>query len=513
MKGCCLILSCSKEKYTQDRYAAWNSSIKGLADHIPIFYLFGKSTENISIPDHNNAHSIIAPCGDNYEDIPMKIYYGIQYLKSFNYDYIIKLDDNIQIKDISTFINIINDEILTEDYIALKGIAGSINDHNTNIIVHQYSHTGKVNDKKLNIMPSILLNIKYAGGPAYVLSRRAYNLINYSIMNTNLYEDYAIGLNLQIENIRVFSSNVIKLQLIHDNDNNINQKLYFTNTIIESDRKVNEILKYNNELMSKKRQSCYVYISGGLGNQLFQIANGLEFAFKNNLEIKLIPSSENPRSYYWNSDQILHNCQKWLDVPRGEVLIYEEPSFAFTEIPSPPPNENIMIKGYFQSPQYFPSFIITFKNFLSFPTGIEKYILDKYGNIFTPDHVVIHARRGDYLKYSEIHRPLTEEYYSAAISTIKANKYILISDDPQFWNSDSVSLGNTVERITFNEDEITTLYLMSKSHNLIIANSSFSWWGAFLAGPNAQVVAPAKWFGPAGPPVWKDIYMPQWKIL
>jgi hypothetical protein len=263
------------------------------------------------------------------------------------------------------------------------------------------------------------------------------------------------------------------------------------------------------------RKTCYIFINGGLGNQLFQLAAAIEFSYKYDMDLKIICCTENIRSYYWKSEQLLANFGAWLESPPHDILLYEEPTFPFTEIPSPPPNENIMIKGYFQSPKYFPTFIDTFKNFLSFPTGVEKNIINKYGNIFTSDHVVIHARRGDYLKLADIHRPLTEEYYSAAISTIKANKYILISDDPEFWNSDEMSFKNseTTERITFNEDEITTLYLMSKSHNLIIANSSFSWWGAFLAGPNAQVVAPAKWFGPAGPPVWKDIYMSHWKVL
>lgn len=254
----------------------------------------------------------------------------------------------------------------------------------------------------------------------------------------------------------------------------------------------------------------YIFINGGLGNQLFQLATALEYCNKYNLCLKIITGNDNSRPYYWNS--LLKSFSDIVEtspVPK-EILLYEEPGFSFTEIPSPPLGENIILKGCFQSPKYFPQLVAT--NFLSFPINTEKYILNKYGNIFGPDCAVIHARRGDYLKLQEIHRPLTENYYLTAIAAMKASKYILISDDPEFWNSDRISFGKA-ERIAFNEDEMTTLYLMSKSKNIVIANSTFSWWGAFLAGPEANVIAPAIWFGPAGPSCWKDIYMSNWTII
>jgi hypothetical protein len=144
---------------------------------------------------------------------------------------------------------------------------------------------------------------------------------------------------------------------------------------------------------------------------------------------------------------------------------------------------------------------------LSFPDNIREYITETYGPL-TNEHVIVHARRGDYLLKKDFHTNLDHTYYTKALAYMKERipnaKFIFISDDIHYWKE---SFNNA---IYFNESDIITLWLMMNSSNLIIANSTFSWWGAYLSG--GEVVAPKEWFGPEGPSS-KDIYEPSWILL
>ena len=101
------------------------------------------------------------------------------------------------------------------------------------------------------------------------------------------------------------------------------------------------------------------------------------------------------------------------------------------------------------------------------------------------------------------------DYYHKAHNMISQNidhevSYLTFSDDPE-WCKTKFSGSKVVEGNSAQVD----LYLMSKCHIHIMANSSFSWWGAFLSNSQA-VIAPQKWFGPSGPQQWDTIYMPHW---
>ena len=116
----------------------------------------------------------------------------------------------------------------------------------------------------------------------------------------------------------------------------------------------------------------------------------------------------------------------------------------------------------------------------------------------------------------DIHNPLSVEYYINAtnyISNIIENPiYVLISDDIQFWKDNitsipQFSINNTI--FIENESDINTLCLMQQFYHFIIANSTFSWWGTWLAA-HKNVIAPKKWFGPNGPQYYEDIYEQSW---
>jgi hypothetical protein len=256
-----------------------------------------------------------------------------------------------------------------------------------------------------------------------------------------------------------------------------------------------------------KKQACQIYIKGGLGNQLFIIAAGLAYCYKYDLITQLFLTA-NPRPYYF--DSILSNFKKYIvNDDNTAAPLYNEPSFSFSEIP----RSVQRLDGYFQSSKYFNNIRGIVKNAISFsePELIEKKLIDTYGPIFTDQTVIVHARRGDYEQKRGVHNPQPNSYYEEGLIQIKKKVpeplFLLLSDDPQYWPQSPVFRNE--KTIQINESDIVSLFLMMKCKHFIMANSTFSWWGAYLA--NAQtVVAPKQWFGPQGPQDWQDVYEDWW---
>jgi len=492
MRACCIILSCYKDSYTKDRMNNWQTSISQLADKMPIFYLFGQSG-NANVPSHPNVFVIRANCNDNYEDICLKMYYGLRFLSNFDYDYIIKLDENVNILNVELFYDTVEEEMKTADYLSLTGIGGN-KAYPYGSVVFSYWHSSKTSDPRFANMPAIIMkHIEYAGGPGYVLSRSSYKSLVKNDLCQHLYEDYSVGLALSKHGITVTKSKLVDQKILYEEDKCVKSPSL---QIQMPPSQLDEIL---NLRPSKPIHKCIINVGGGLGNQLFQIAAGLYYSYMNDMEL-LIKPGPNPRPYYW--DNILSPFRSKITNESAEK--YSEASFSYTQIPSF--DKNIELDGYFQSSKHFRALPV--KNMLSFP-AIRENLIANYGDITTKEHVIIHARRGDYLSKQGFHKNLDDTYYNAAIEYMRKSvnnpKFILISDDPYYWK------GKFENAIYFNESDIITLWLMMNSSNLIIANSTFSWWGAYLSGGN--VVAPKEWFGPEGPDDWSDIYEPSWKVL
>ena len=121
----------------------------------------------------------------------------------------------------------------------------------------------------------------------------------------------------------------------------------------------------------------------------------------------------------------------------------------------------------------------------------------------SPDDVAVHVRRGDYLTMPEHLPALSESYYERAfLAQIESGfrAFAIFSDDPA-WCQGRFGVWPVVssDGMPTSEGEPTDwldLFRMARYRNLVIANSSYSWWAAFLAGPDAFVCCPSPWFGP-----------------
>lgn len=251
-------------------------------------------------------------------------------------------------------------------------------------------------------------------------------------------------------------------------------------------------------------------LQGGLGNQMFQIAATYAVAYRNNDTIGL------------DFDNALlsgqgHHASKYRDTIFKKITetnlssfrtFYSEPSFSYKEIPY---QEWMILNGYFQSEKYFAElkyhvlslFNLDKKNDIK----IIKFFISQ-GIEIGKRIVSVHVRRGDYLKVKGYHPICTLEYYKEAIEKLGDANFIFVSDDMD-WVRENFSAPNYFYS-DFN-DELMDMSLMQLCHDNIIANSSFSWWGAYLnPTEDKTIIAPKNWFGPAGPQDTQDLIPEDW---
>ena len=245
----------------------------------------------------------------------------------------------------------------------------------------------------------------------------------------------------------------------------------------------------------------YCNLKGGLGNMLFQIAATMEFARKHNVDF----SFPNLKEHLCYAKNETHFNPKLKCVNHYEYLFrnlntikpnnrIKKINFPFHHVEWEVPKD-CMIEGFFQSEKYFKQ---SRKQILSL-------LAKKTDKI---NKVAVHIRRGDYLKNPNYHAVLNKEYYYKAFELFPDYKFLIFSDDIE-WCKKSF----TGELFEFYEGktDLEEILMMSYCEHNIIANSSFSWWGAWInENKDKKVVAPKKWFGPLARLETKDIYCEDW---
>jgi hypothetical protein len=217
------------------------------------------------------------------------------------------------------------------------------------------------------------------------------------------------------------------------------------------------------------------------------------------------------RGLYW--DTVLHRFQHFLQSSVSPLPVWWEKGA--TEWSNPPVSaQGICFQGYFQSSRYFadPQIQKELRYLFSPSPSMLRHIGSRYRELLEIRDrvVVVHARRTDYLKAAEVHGPLDVEYYKRALSniTVQNPHFVLASDDPLFWLEVIPHLQGDFT-ILSDATDVETFALLSRFRQFILANSTFSWWCAWIAQAE-RVIVPAQWFGPKGPGKYEDIYEKTW---
>lgn len=241
-----------------------------------------------------------------------------------------------------------------------------------------------------------------------------------------------------------------------------------------------------------------------LGNDLFVIAATLGLGWSNPSK-KVIFNKDHIQDHHKNT--IMRN------LPYGEMPdilnSYDEPNYTFNEIPL---QSNIMLKGYFQSYKYFYKYEKQLQELLE----ASKFDRIKYMLEINPDKKTlgaIHVRRGDYVTLQDSHPVLSIDYYKKAINRFPEVEHWVICSDEIAWCKDNF---NFLPSKYFSEGrkDYEDIWIMSLAKYHIIANSTFSWWSAFLSKEkDKKVIYPSTWFGPAITHNTCDLFPTNWSKL
>jgi hypothetical protein len=274
-----------------------------------------------------------------------------------------------------------------------------------------------------------------------------------------------------------------------------------------------------------------VGITGGLGNQMFQYAFGRALAVKTNLPVRYDISTY--KKYYdpSRSFQLQHfNIKHWI-ASASEIKYFNHPQSYFPSSKAErlflrirdyvkPPRlfyenalsfddhvfnvaDNTYLLGYWQSERYFSAAAAPLCTEFTLAEPLDGLNQELVARMQNGNSVSIHVRRGDYVTHPTIskqHGTLPLSYYHNAVAYIASkvtNPVFYVFSDDLDWSRRNVKPPFPVHYVGHNggEKSYLDLVLISSCKHNIIANSTFSWWGAYLNGNEEKIViAPQQWF-------------------
>ena len=231
---------------------------------------------------------------------------------------------------------------------------------------------------------------------------------------------------------------------------------------------------------------------GRLGNQMFQFAAVKGIARNRGAQFCIPPSAQKDE---WNDHQIfipfkLKNTSplnvQYIDVGRPTIA---EGTFHFNENLFNTCSDWVTLQGFFQTEKYFKHIEDEIRGDFTFNDDILGPSLQTFSNFENP--ISLHVRRTDYTTNPN-HTALSLEYYQKALSAFPTGQVLVFSDDPK-WCFEQNIFKDDRFLISENTNQYVDMCLMTLCKRHIIANSSFSWWGAWL-GKDNHVIAPKDWF-------------------
>ena len=275
-------------------------------------------------------------------------------------------------------------------------------------------------------------------------------------------------------------------------------------------------------------------LMGGLGNQLFQIFTTISHAINIKTRFafididKLGGGQTIVRPTYW--DNFLINLKPFTSKAFPQMLLVKEAGFRYNDLnlyKYKSQGQNICLFGYFQSHKYFSENFYKICKMIDLEQ-IKKTVISKSG--FTQDilndTISLHFRLGDYKKIQHYHPIMTYEYYKKSLTFFKIREklknnvlYFCEEEDLEDVNETIAKLKSDFPTLNFirasnDLSDWEQMILMSCCRDNIIANSSFSWWGAHLnMNPYKIVCYPATWFGEVAGHDTRDLCPMEWNKI
>jgi hypothetical protein len=268
---------------------------------------------------------------------------------------------------------------------------------------------------------------------------------------------------------------------------------------------------------------------GGLGNQMFQYAAGRALSLERGIPLRLdISDFANYELHQGFELQRVFNCTAdianetdvrrtlgWqfmssvrrvvsrssMAALRRKAFVIEPHFHYWPGIKNVPSDCYLM--GYWQSEQYFLEVATQIRKEFSFKLPLEQKNTEIVNQINQMNAVSLHVRRGDYVsnsKNNKTYELCSLDYYSSSIRHIAErlqNPHFIVFSDDDAWVRNNLKIDFSHQYINHNQgaESYNDMRLMSLCKHHIIANSSFSWWGAWLnSKPDKLVIAPKNWF-------------------
>jgi hypothetical protein len=249
-------------------------------------------------------------------------------------------------------------------------------------------------------------------------------------------------------------------------------------------------------------------LMGQLGNQLFIIAATVSLALDHGAT-PIFPCLSESQKYDipFNYERLLHFLPALL--PEPVSFTYREPSFSYKPIPYQP---NMKLVGYFQSERYFAHHKREILELFAPPSDVMAYLSLHYADILEhPITVSVHVRFYHEDPTGKAHPTYRRDYFEKAMEYFpKDALFVVFSNRVEECKNLLSGLPKNF-RFIEGEDHFCDLYLMSLCKHNIVANSSFSWWAAYLnRNPDKQVIAPKFWFNPAYISDTEDLFPEGW---
>lgn len=290
--------------------------------------------------------------------------------------------------------------------------------------------------------------------------------------------------------------------------------------------------------------SIVVRMTGGLGNQLFQYATGRYLAWKNQTELVLedsfyfdVPPGSTPRAfeleqydlparrstaqerhaYRTYTGRIWKRLRRSLPLPGALRYVHEPLHGQFPAVRDA--GDEVFLDGYWQSERYFEGIGEVLRQELQPALAWSAQDSEMAARMAAVESVSVHVRRGDYVTNpvaNAMHGVCGVPYYQAAadhmMKLLGQPVFFIFSDDPE-WARSNLNLPAECVYVTHNTSAVQDLRLMSSCRHHIIANSTFSWWGAWLNSSATKIVVrPREWS--AGMPELGDWTCPaQWTAM